>query len=442
MATLYVSKSGSDLFAGTNPASAKLTMTSAATGATDGDTIVVFAGTYNEQVTYAASRGYTWVASGRVVVDGENVRNYCFQFGGTPAKTNRLIGFTLRRGVLGLVNMNFATNVLSADDCEFFDAPTLNGAGTTGDVGTFTRCIIRDMSGLTSAAIAHSSAVPAAGAASFYDCLFENVTNASGAIRMIASNAGTVPQAVQRCVFNRCRVFLMQQASTKPTLASLDYNLYDVDFQGDTPKWILNMTSPPGTRFNTLNAWSSGTTDGDKHSMSASGDFIDLTKGLYAPMAGGNMSNTGPNGVYIGPLRLAFGISTNVNSSLWTNGHTGSGAVNVTQNASGNIQLSTAGSGTATFGVIDLGAIVKLKCIRLSTLNELYPTDVFDSEINDVNPNYHTVEFRTSSVSEVHLAQQAYTTAFRTSAGLLNIPDTLARWIQIRVTLRTDGVAA
>jgi hypothetical protein len=259
---------------------------------------------------------------------------------------------------------------------------------------------------------------------------------------MVASNAGTVPSAVERCVFNRCKHFLIQQAVTHAGIDKMDYNLYDEAFQGDTPKWIIGLTSPPGSRYTTLGAWSSGATDADKHSMAASGNFIDLEKQLYAPRPGGNMSNTGPNNTYIGPMRIAYGFSTNVNSSVWASGHTGSGAVNVQQNASGNIQLISAGSGSATFGVIDLGAIVKLRAIRLSTLNEVYPTDVIDSAINDVNPNYHTVEYRVSSVSELHLAQQPYSTARRQSAGTINIPDTLARWVQIRVTLRTDGVAA
>ena len=62
--------------------------------------------------------------------------------------------------------------------------------------------------------------------------------------------------------------------------------------------------------------------------------------------------------------------------------------------------------------------------------------------VHSAGANYATIEYRTSVVSQSDCEAQTWSTVQRWAGAQVVFPSVNARWIQVRVTLRSDGVAA
>jgi hypothetical protein len=429
MSEIWVSKSGNNSNVGT-PASPKLTITAAMSGSAASGIIYITTGNYNEQINWGVVTpvDFTMIASGRVIVDAQGLRTSCYTH---PANTNNLefrgMIFQNATQQLFISSASNGSTRFIFRSCEFRDAPAVAiGTGTNQPSLEIYNCATFNMNATTDAAFA-SSAVPGFPLLAF-DSLFDNITAASGVMRM----AGTNQPIMYRNIFNRVsntnNFYFVLTGAVNPN--QMDYNWYDVG-----ARFYRN-----GTSFADLAAWKAIGATTDPHSVSGSADFVDRDRGLFSTLPGGNLLSVQPNGGIIGPFRVAYGLSQGRNASQFLSG----AMQNVSINASGNIQIVDTNliSGIVTFNTQDLGAVVRLRALRLSTLGEVYPTDVVDAETDDV-PNHHTVEYRTSSTSQVDCESQSYSKVRRVADGLVNFPQPLnARWIQIRLTLRTNGVAA
>jgi len=112
---------------------------------------------------------------------------------------------------------------------------------------------------------------------------------------------------------------------------------------------------------------------------------------------------------------------------------------NTQLDGSGRIVLS-AGQAVGTWAspVKDLG---ELNVLRLAASdlagNEVEPTDVFDSSNSDTAPNRKTFEFRASMSS---FAANAASPAWVEVEVGSEPPVIAGRFVQVRITLRQDGV--
>lgn len=425
MPTIYVNKSGSDANNGSTPTLAKLTMQAAYTAAVSGDTIIVGAGQYNEQIAFTTTaKLLTWNADGRVIVDGQNARNYCITLN-SATSLQTFNGFHFRSAVVSLFNTAGGSGSYAFNYCEFSDAPRCLDAGLTNL--TLFRCLTRN---ITSAVSAHYCWPLGSTSGNVQECTFDNIACPLGTLYRSATQAADL---ILRNVFSRCATFWCQDGSTNQ-LGIWDHNFYDVPFGG---VWKVTVTT-----YSSLATWKAARASNpaqDLNSASGTPDFNDRAKGLYGPLAGGNLY-IGPGGMPVGFTggRTSYGLSTNRNASVWN------AAVlsNCSLNGSGHLQLSGGASGTATLPTVDLGAAVRVRGFRLFESGESYPADIVDSDNTDVRPNRQTVEFRTSIVSQADCEAQAWSTAERLVGAQIIFPATIARWVQFRITLRSDGVAA
>lgn len=424
MAFIFVSKSGNDFNPGTAE-SPKLTITAALSGAVNGDTIIVRAGVYKETATYRnVAYSVTVSGMGYVVIDGEGIRANAMQTSNTTSNNNKWTGIHFRNTTGPLINVQTSAVTITFEDCEFSEAPNVF---SLGQFNLF-RCITRDLTALNTAAWETPTTTPN----TIMDCLFENIPSVSGAIRWSSATAFT--PVMYRNIFNRCPCIFFHH-STSSAFTNNDFNVYDFGH----PNTVIRRGGGPSNIFTSLAAWQALGNLVDPHSISASGDFIDLDKRLLCPRPGGNLTTLDPGGGVVGPLRTAFGMSNNVNATHFASGT----FVNTQINASGNIILTLAPSGMWTSRTVDLGAVVRLRSVRVSTLFEDYPTDVVDVDNNDTNPNELNVEYRISSVSQADAESKPWLKVRRGIGGLVQFPQgTQARWIQIRLFLRSDGVAA
>jgi len=150
---------------------------------------------------------------------------------------------------------------------------------------------------------------------------------------------------------------------------------------------------------------------------------------------------------YIGAVRNGFAFSTGYQAQgSWAIGNTlasdaGTQWVSelggISVNGNGDFQ----GAGVVVSPVIDLGAILTLKRIRGSFIEE-YPTNVVDFNA-DIEPNRKVIEYRISS-SAFNQNTSEGTLAYSTIEinNDVSTSNFTGQYIQLRLTFRTDGVAA
>lgn len=445
--TYYVSKAGSNLNNGLSWATAKQTLQAAVnlcplTNSTASgnwssdtvyDTIKIRPGVYGEQVDVARRHlklvGVDFMedggGKGRVIVDGEDLRPHCLNIGVSMVHTHtQLEGLELRRAQTSLFGNSLGGNWnLECYDCELHSAPE----GLYNLSVRLYRSLIRDMRTSTANGVFGQFVVTRGeyGTQWYYDCTFANGPAAKPMLFF-----DRVYPKIYRCIFVKCPIMVHWRDATVGV--DVDYNGYDFT----SGKMLWSTSSTDVLSLAAFQAFFPATHDVHSLELDPAVDIADAAKGLWSPTLAGSLSTASELGEKIGALFPGFGMSINRNPTFWSDGT----LTNLEQRSNGNFVIVDGEQvGLYTTPVVDLGDHYRLYGLRIADVLERYPTDVVDADIDD-EPNRHNFEYRFSRISEVHCTAQEWRTVERCSAGRICFSTAIhARWVQIRITLRTDG---
>lgn len=423
MATLYVdARSGNDTASGTTWAAALKTLGAAVTAATTGSTINCV-GVFNESVAVTSEKHLTFNASGYAVLDGTlsittGIVATSAAGGSLSDTTPAFVGFIIRNYTNGVTvtrgssSCNLTLTGCVVESCSY-GIKTLGGSSYSSITATNT--LIRNCS-------VYGYYSESGGISTFTNCTFTG--NAYGAY--CQTNGG---DTIRKCVFHSNGTYHLRVVADSYYSSNSNYNVFDL-----TSGAKIRIGS---SDYTTIATWKAAFTGGkDANSISADPQFLDSAKGLY------RLKSTSPaviGGVIIGAYntKLAYGISNNLNTSLWTGATVtpGSGAA---LDGSNNWTLASGTSATVEFETADWGV---LRNVRRINLQHVYaglgsgvgggPTSILDYDKADTLPE--TWQYRVA-ISTDGSTYGAYATK-----NLYDDININARRLKIEVTLRNDA---
>jgi hypothetical protein len=410
MTTLYVdARNGNDTASGTTWAAALKTLGAAETAINDGGTINA-AGVFNESVTLNFAKSVAFVAVGYAVLDGTaSIADALAQAGSTNGKTISFSGFRIT---------NYTTRILNSNTF----APNLN----------FANCVFDTIP------VGFNWSAANAPAFSATNCLFDGFTTYA------VYNHGAVSCTLLNCTFVNCGKALMGNTSFVVNKCIFRSNTYHTYLEGGTYTGNSNdydfsagKCYQGGADKTSLSAWKAVVGVNDSLSLSVDPLFLDAAKGIYL------LQRTSPailGGAILGAYsaKLGYGISNNVNATLWT-GATVNPASGAALNGSNNWTLASGSSATVTFETADFGTP---KNIRKINLLHAYaglgagtgggPSGILDYDKADTLPE--TWEYRVAVSTD-----GATYGAFADKNYLTDLNLTNVRRLKIEVTLRDDA---
>lgn len=444
MTIFYVNKSGNDSNTGLSEALAKLTIQAAITTAGAGThTIIVQTGVYHEALVVSGAGSISFLSDGQVVLDGRGVLligAHVSQTANTwifDRNTNkggwRVRGYT--QAGFRVFNINstpiiFVRNAV-VEECAVGYQGTVSGA--TAFAGEITNTLFMDCGAGVSLNAPNNFTIT--------NCTFVRCPTG---LSIATTGAGN---SVRNCIFARAGIPAMQMLAYSGTGAvNINSNFNNLYFDG------VSTAGYSGTHT-TLAAWQAAVGGGrDVSSISADPLFIDPAKDLFgittnSPSfnAGGGAGNgvpkgQGSSGIGSSAQHEILGISSVANSSLWTNGV----FVNTQINGSGRIELANPGTPVGTFAtdVKDFGFNRRIRWISMKGVFN-YPESVIDFDNNDTQPNRAKIEVRHSLTAFLKTdVSPAWVTVEDGDDIMAVLGVSQIRYLQIRFTLRVDGVAA
>lgn len=433
MADLFVCKDGNDGNSGASyaAADAKLTIQAAIDASATGDVIHVGPGVYNESLLVSRSGGLSIeiYADGYVILDGENTLANGVEVQSPDHSGNYLTIYDFI--VKSFTNFGFGVqfspghhaNVIPkrciAYDCTY---GYMMGAGTDcGLVPTDCQAYDCQIGFYHAAAAGGRQMILGFCVAAFCTTGFQKDSTGYMDVRHCISAYNTHLAIV----------------SNVSNLGFFDYN--DMWFDGVADATWLGVT------YTDLATWQAAVTPFEVHSISEDPVFCDpekrifqlhVTSGLFTKLReGGVGSSAGPvPGVLVG----AISVSKNDLDGYWADKILSGTVVN----GQDNVELDAGPTeGYVRTPVIDLGRNRKVRRINIKTnLNNMrYPTDVPDFDPADVEPKRMTYRYRISAVAFVDSDVSPFWVEIEPSAFGFDI-NTGARYIQVEVTLRNDGV--
>lgn len=422
MATIYVAKDGNDGNSGASYALAKLSIGGAVTAASTGDTIQIGPGVYNEAVT-TGNKTLTFQGDGYVIVDGTGGLTTGFNCTGT-SKT-LLIN--------DIVVQNF-TNGISMSASASFGAMVA------------TRCWIRACT---------NGFLKNAGSTDDYAFTNTKITGCTTGINY--SVGGMQSCAISRCVFADNTTGFTKTASGGTTIRHSIFanNGKHINFTNTAGTIVINWndiwfdgtanSTWGGTTTTSFATWKS-TSSQDANSVSQDPVFADRLKGVYhlatnSPLL--TLLDDSAGGTGYGAGLSQFPVicwSDNDFEGNWDDFH----LTDLVVNGSGNLELASgATSGTCLTEVYDLGSVRGLKRINLVTNLDANsaPTDVPDWETGDTQPRRLTFRYRYDTASFLWDDDEVDgpTWIEVEPSALGYVVTTAARYVQVEVTLRSDG---
>jgi len=419
MANKYVNKSGDNGNGGTSHSDAYETISYGISQMSNGDTLYVGSGVYEENLSFSSSGTYNIYGDGYVVLDGSSV-------GGTCINVAHHVDATVKLYDLTIVNYT-------------------NGAwaGHRNEIH-FKRCIVKDCSGYGLRVTNYQSS----GYTLSEDCVWDNAhidclreylpgnvyiktstfinnTSANGAIYAYGLRSGQSGKLyISSChIDDTLKLNGNVYGGGYVELGSLDYcNVRDsIEYQGS----VYNNLSEFQAAYEALAG----------HSFNKDPDFNDnYTLRWSSP----NIGN-GESSVDIGGLESASYY--NGSSNLFEDAILS----NISRNASGDFEVSGASVGTITSSVLDFGSDVEIGIVRLNAI-EYYPDDVVDYDNGDTEPNRRNYEYRYATDASGAFTQSAGSPSWNIAEFGDHLKDDKSvpacRYIQFRITIRTNGVAA
>ena len=431
MAIFYVTKSGNDANSGLALATPKLTIGSAVAAASSGDTVQVYRGVYKETVA-PTQLIFTIKAIGHVIIDGENLRSYGIQWNNVnnPAMLRIVDGFEIKNhlaaGIFTGANNAFgswAMTWLTIRNVNIHNNPR----GIVGQVGTVSGFTLLD-------SIIHDCTTGVeldnGSDSSTYNSHLERVTIYNCVKGTYRFGTGFLSGGNHTCrsVSFRNNGTDMYTGGPNNTQSS-NYN----SFFGST-----NVAHRDVTDYATVAAWNAAFGQ-DANSLTADPLHVDFPLGLVGLRETSPLIGAGLNGENIGARGVcAFSGSNLFNAAEWAAGL----FTNTQLNGFNQVELVPPNvTGTYRSIVRDLGVAQTLRITGFDLASsETEPTDVLDFDNTDVNPNKKNIEVR---MSMNNFGQGAAVPAYTVIEQGVTPPVTLnGRFIQVRITLRTNGVNA
>jgi len=426
---------------GTTPALAKLTIQAGIGLMATGDTLVVGAGIYYERISMVANT--TIEADGIVVLDGTGISG---SGSAITISTGTATYYTIRKKSTGgrwviqnhTVNSDIvgaikhpsgAGTISNISDCLIIGNAnntcgySISAVGNQTLYGFISNCVFF---GFVNGMYSSSTVGLYPGNMNVSVCTFYNCTTAFN-----QTCTGYIPQSQNRNnIFHTCTTAI---AETVARPATYNYNTYYN---------CTNLYNNNGTLITTL-------ADMRTAGMEANGSTTDpqladpanlvfFPKAAVANTAGAypySLANYGASNDSDGKWH----ITASADNSGWYNA-----SGNITKNGTtGYFELSAGTSDTIASPVWNLGSNRSIQKISIAA-NEAMPTNVVDTDITDSAPNYLTVEMRCLLNT---FAQDAESPAWvivprestNTTLGQYSYN---GQYLQVRLTLRTDGVPA
>jgi len=328
------------------------------------------------------------------------------------------------------------TTTINFTNCVFLGSPTPYwftnaGSGASGGnpfAGTIKNCIFANFSNIAIDYRTYSvSSSPTVTQCTFYNCTTAfNYT--------YRQTPATFTGVITQNIFSNCTTAIAM-VPVVTTAAVINENLYYSTTN------LLNNNSSLYTTLSSVQALGFEVNGGVGNP-----NFTDTSKNIFYLT---QQQPLFPNVAQVGAYPYGYTQGANNNSTGTWNiiagaGHDNSGWYNPDGNVTkdgttGNLILSNGTSGVIWSPVVDTG-IVGCKTTELDISGiQVYPTNMIDSTLADVRPNYQTSEVRASD------------TLFNQNDGVLgwttiknNIPFTAisGRYIQCRITLVTNDVGA
>jgi hypothetical protein len=398
MPTFYVNKSGNDANGGTSHADAFATIQKAIDTVASGDTIIVGSGTYSENLIQKES--YTLQADGDVKMIGTGT---FITFGGSSNLCD-YVGIEVRGYTDVFSGANARTAQFTDCICDGGDF-SFNGRSGLTNLVAFDGCLI------TNCEINFSQ--NATDNVTIEDSTFDNVTWS------LQSTSSPYNFNMKNCDF---------EDDISPTgTGTSNFTIVTLNFCN-----VRGAVDYQGTTYANLAAFQAAFPSVAPNSINQTPFFNnDYT---LNPLPSNPNIGTGESGVNIG----AFDVATEYEGSdvLFD----GAILTDVIRNDSGDLELNVSGSGTIVTVVLDFLEDITINKVRL-TAQETYPTDVVDTDNTDVEPNRHNFEYRFQTDAQGSFGQTDGTPAYTTAEWKDDINIT-CRYFQMRITLRSDGVAA
>ena len=424
MSTYYVSKSGNDANAGTSYALSKLTIQAALNLGT-GNTIIIGAGLYNEKITDALIGNHNIYMDGVVILDGTGIGNSNVAINLYPGG-NILPYYT---GGLLIVQNHIATTLMSMGEYNIVSKisnvifisnsnTTCFSVGSYNNGLTFSNCVFSGFS--TVFFTSGTGNIP---------CSFSNCTFYNGTTAISVNSTSTPTVTISWCIFSNFTTAWSIGSSTR--LAYLNDNQYY-----NVTNWKIGANT-----YTTLPQVQSVNVNYDSRSIVANPNFTDVTNNIFylkSASSVGSRIGAYPYGITGGASNDFDGkwlITGSVDNSGWYNSD-GNVSKNVT---TGFFELVGGITGIIWSPVMDIGSIQVISQLDLA-VRDKYPYSVIDSTNADVLPNYQTSEIRVNNTTfNQNDGVIAWTTVKNNCAFTLPL---VGRYVQIRITIRNNGVAA
>jgi len=441
MATYYVNKSGSDANAGTSAALAKLTIQAALNLITGGThTFIIGAGSYNEKLSIPTSSGagtVTLQCDGIVQLDGSGLATgNAIQNSSTAAVVNLVIqqatggGRFIFRNYNGtqLISWNWAAvsngSNVNISYCEFYRTSQSYAIYTLSRT-SFSHAIFNCVFGSGfSNQVYHDDAGSGLGGSQTVQ-IFNN-TFYGATTRAILLELGNAPTAYiyNNVISNVTNAWNVTAATTLNANTNQYYSVTN---------WVKGASTY--TTFASLQAAGYDTT-----SVVEDPGFVDGTNNILA------VTNLCSLGAYIGAYPYSYvrgsnydpdgdwNITATADAGGWYNPDG-----NVTQNGTtGDFELTAGTSGVIYSPVRDF---TNTRTIPRATLwyDAVFPTNMIDYSTADTVPNYQTLEIRASNTS---FTQAAASPSWSEVKANVDFSPYSGRYVQVRLTLRNDDVAA
>ncbi len=191
------------------------------------------------------------------------------------------------------------------------------------------------------------------------------------------------------------------------------------------------------TDYGTLILWQAAC-GAEGNSLSSDPLMNDITFGMYGLQPTSPWRTAGVGQFPIGAFGVSYGISANINSSLWG----ANGEMDNTQVLGDVVALLTSPSGTFATDILDMGQSRSIRDIRVFGVEDR-PDSVFDSDKTDEYPNLLTIEARGDNITFLKDAAEAGDLVydeFERDAEPVLVNGNAQRFVQVRITLRDDGI--
>jgi hypothetical protein len=231
-------------------------------------------------------------------------------------------------------------------------------------------------------------------------------------------------------------------SSYAPASGTLVFSSGSISGSGTITNWTITVYPFGVNSIGYTNLTAFQATGFDANSIETDPQLVDAANNVFYPKAA--FSNGSIIGAY--PYSFVRGAGHNPDSS-WDVSSTPNNTPAIWYNPGGNIaknittgffELISGTSGVLYSPVYDVGSIQTITRINLGS-NQVWPNAMIDTTTSDFAPNYQTIEIRASNSTFLQDASSPSWVEKKSDSTFTGIS---GRYVQIRLTFRTDDVGA